>query len=242
MPPAPMSPKRAPAPARRTGAMSLAAILVAAAALATPVAVSVPATAQDAEPEAAAPAPAAKPKPKPKIEPKPKPAATQDAAGKSAQKAAPGSSPWPAGATSVSESYGDWTVSCVKPQDRPACIVVQSQGDSKTGQRKFGFELSTPKDGRSEGVVLMPFGLSIEAGIAFKLDEQNLGKGAPYASCSAEGCMVPISFPTLATDGMRAAKTLTVTGQKANSSEPAVISVPLMGFPAAFDRAVALGG
>jgi invasion protein IalB len=41
---------------------------------------------------------------------------------------------------------------------------------------------------------------------------------------------------------MRAAKKLIVTGQKAGSSDPATITVPLEGFPQAFDRAVALSG
>jgi invasion protein IalB len=124
--------------------------------------------------------------------------------------------------------------------------VVQSQGDSKTGRRKFGFELSAPKDGRAEGVILMPFGLAIDPGVTFKLDEQALGKGAPYSTCTNDGCLVPISFPTLATDGMRNAKTLIVTGQKSNDraggTEAATINVPLAGFAQAFDRAIALGG
>lgn len=206
-----------------------------------------PALAQDAEPEAPAgeePARKARPKPKPKP-PAPKPAA------KAAPAPAPPATPapatpaagvWPVGASSVSESYGDWTMSCIRPSDKVQCAVVQSQGDSKTGRRKFGIELQAPRDGRSEGTVLMPFGLAIEPGVTFKLDEQSLGKGAPYLSCSSEGCLVPISFPTLAIDGMRAARTLTVTGQKAGASEPAVISVPLEGFPQAFARAVALSG
>ncbi|MBE7247314.1 MAG: invasion associated locus B family protein [Actinomycetospora chiangmaiensis] len=203
-----------------------------------------PTMAQDADPEPDAAAVPAKPKPKPK--PKAEPKKAESKAETKPAAAAPESAvkpaAWPVGASSVSESYGDWTVSCNRPADKPICIVVQSQGDSKTGQRKFGFELSTPKEGRAEGVILMPFGLSIEAGVTFKLDEQALGKGAPYSSCTMEGCMVPISFPTLATNGMRTAKTLIVTGQKAGASEPATITVPLVGFPAAFDRAVALGG
>ena len=48
--------------------------------------------------------------------------------------------------------------------------------------------------------------------------------------------------PTLALDGMRTAKKLSVTGQKASGSDPATIEVPLTGFPQAFDRAVALSG
>lgn len=179
-----------------------------------------------------------------KSKPKPKPAPKPAAKAAPAPVASPAAhaSAWPTGATSVSESYGDWTVSCVRPEARTNCIVVQSQGDSKTGQRKFGFELSVPKDGRAEGVILMPFGMAIEPGVSFKLDEQALGKGAPYSTCTGDGCLVPISFPTLAIDGMRTAKALTITGQKSGNNEPATIVVPLVGFPQAFDRAVALSG
>ena len=202
------------------------------------------ARAQDADPAAESPpaagsaaAPKARPKPKPAPKPAAKPSPTPAAATPAAPVAA-----WPTGATTVSESYGDWTVSCVRPEAKVTCIVVQSQGDSKTGRRQFGFELSVPKDGRSEGVILMPFGMAIEPGVTFKLDEQALGKGAPYSTCTSDGCLVPISFPTLATDGMRNAKSLAIAAQKSGNNEPATIVVPLVGFPQAFDRAVALSG
>lgn len=200
--------------------------------------------AQDAEPEApaASDAPAkAKPKPKPKP-PAPKQAAKPAAATAPAPAPAASHAPWPTGASMVSESYGDWTMTCTRPNDKVTCIVAQSQGDSQTGRRKFGVELQVPNEGRSEGIVLMPFGLSIEAGVTFKLDEQVLGKGAPYNMCVADGCLVPISFPTVALDGMRNAKTLFVNGQKASGTEPATVTVPLEGFPQALDRAVALSG
>jgi invasion protein IalB len=223
----------------RSAALFLAALLSATALV----------SAQEADPAAEAPAEAApaKAKPKPKPAPKPAPAKPVQAAPAATPAAASGpTAPWPVGASSVTESYGDWTVSCERPAERVNCIVVQSQGDSKTGRRKFGFELSAPKDGRAEGVILMPFGLAIEAGVTFKLDEQALGKGAPYSTCTNDGCLVPISFPTLATDGMRNAKTLVVTGQKSNDraggTDAATISVPLAGFGQAFDRAIALGG
>ena len=212
--------------------------------------------AQDAEPDAGAPAeaaPKARPKPKPRpvapkpaakpteavksTETKPAEAATPAAHGSAAVHAA-----WPTGASTVSESYGDWTMTCTRPNEKVTCIVAQSQGDSQTGRRKFAVELQTPADGRSEGLVLMPFGLSIEPGVTFKLDEQTLGKGAPYTMCSVDGCFVPISFPTLALDGMRNAKKLLVTGQKASGSDPATIEVPLTGFSQALDRAVGLSG
>jgi invasion protein IalB len=198
--------------------------------------------AQDAEPEAPAAEEAVKPRAKPKPKPKPAPKAAPTQAAPAAAPAAL----WPAGASSVSESYGDWTMSCTRPNDRPACVVVQSQGDSKTGRRHFGIELRVPREGRADGIILMPFGLAIEPGVTFKLDDQVLGKGAPYTACNGDGCLVPISLPTLATDGMRAAKNLYVTGQKSatggGTGEPTTITVPLVGFPQALDRAAALSG
>ena len=203
------------------------------------------ARAQDAEPAAAPAAEApAKPKPKPRPKPAPHKAAKPAEAAKPEEAAAPAAAhaAWPTGARTISERYGDCTMTCTRPSDKVTCIVAQAQGDSQTGRRKFGFELQTPANGRAEGIVLMPFGLAIEPGVTFKLDEQTLGKGAPYTTCSAEGCIVAISFPTLALDGMRTAKALTVTGEKAGGTEPATITVPLTGFPQAFDRAVALSG
>ncbi|WP_091715014.1 invasion associated locus B family protein [Methylobacterium phyllostachyos] len=198
--------------------------------------------AQDAEPEAAPSEAPHKARPKPKPKPAPKPAAKPAAEATPAAAPVPAHAAWPTGASTVTESYGDWSMTCTHPGEKIICIVAQSQGDSQTGRRKFGIELQTPKDGRAEGIVLMPFGLSIEPGISFKLDEQTLGKGAPYTACGPDGCFVPISFPTLAIDGMRTAKKLFVIGHKSGSSDDATITVPLEGFGQALDRAVALSG
>nr|WP_238180606.1 invasion associated locus B family protein [Methylobacterium trifolii] len=203
------------------------------------------ALAQEEAPAAESPAEDAPAKPKPRA-PKPKPVPAKPPAPKPAPAAeapkAPAPATWPAGASTVSEGYGDWSMNCTRAQETTACLVMQSQGDNKTGRRQFAIEFRTPKDGRAEGLIMMPFGLAIEPGVSFKLDEAVLGKGAPYVSCNAEGCLVPISFPTLATDSMRTAKALVVLGQKPDGTEPMTITVPLAGFGAAIDRAVALGG
>ncbi|KQT49186.1 invasion protein [Methylobacterium sp. Leaf456] len=215
---------------------------------------SVPAAlAQDAAPDAtdAAPEEAPKPKPKPR-RPPPKPKPAEEAketkepaagAGTVLEPAAVPSGPaqWPAGARSVSESYGDWTMNCTREDNRTDCVIIQSQGDRRTGKRLFSLELKVPKDGRTEGLILMPFGLQIEPGVTFKLDDRGLGKGAPFTYCVADGCLVPISLPTLATDAMKTAQNLTVTAAKPDTKEPTVITVPLSGFAAAFARSAAFG-
>ncbi|ACA19154.1 Invasion associated locus B family protein [Methylobacterium sp. 4-46] len=195
-----------------------------------------------AAPEPApAPAPAhapAKParRPSPAHRPAPPPAAPAPAAAPSAAPAG-----WPPGASAVSEVYGDWTVSCSREGEARTCQVSQAQGDSQTGRRRFSIELRQPQNGRSEGVVLVPLGLQVEPGITFKLDDATLGKGAPFTTCVTAGCIAPISFPTVATDAMRTAVALRVTGMKQNG-EAETFTVPLSGFAAAFARMAALSG
>ncbi|MGX7709100.1 invasion associated locus B family protein [Methylobacterium sp. Gmos1] len=182
-------------------------------------------------PAAEAPAHKPAPKPAPRRTP-PKPAPKAEAA--PAPAAAP-TGAWPNGASAVSEVYGDWTVSCTRENEKRQCQLSQAQGVAQTGQRRFSIELNAPQDGRSNGLMLMPLGLSIDPGVTFKLDDATLGKGAPYTSCVQAGCIVPISFPTIATDAMKTAVNLRVTGTKPNG-EAETITVPLAGFAAALAR------
>lgn len=199
-----------------------------------------PTHAQDTE-GAEAPAGAA---PKPRVKPKPAPASRPAAPAKSAPIAAQApTTPWPAGASSVSEVYGDWTVVCAREGTVPAtCTLMQAQGSKTDGRRSFAIELRTPTEGRAAGLILMPLGLNIEGGVQFKLDDAVLGQGAPFLSCSQEGCIVPVSFPTMATDAMKSAKALSVTATRPDAKEPLVVTVPLGGFGPAMARAVALAG
>jgi len=201
--------------------------------------VAAPAAAQDAEAPAATEAPA---KPKPRKATPPKPAPAKPAPPTPAAASAPATAGWPTGASSLTEVYGDWTVTCAKADAKAdakaECAVMQAQGAK--GRREFALEIRPPSDGRAQGFILMPLGLAIEPGISFKLDEAVLGKGAPYLSCSQEGCLVPVSLPTLATDTMKTSKNLLVSATKPEAKEPVTITVPLEGFANAFARAIAL--
>ncbi len=209
--------------------LPLASLLVLAAFLAGP------ARAQE-EPAGEAPAAEAphKPAPKPVRRAAPKPAPAPKAEAAPAPVTAP-TGAWPNGASAVSEVYGDWTISCTRENEKRQCQLSQAQGVAQTGQRRFSIELNPPQEGRSNGLLLMPLGLSIEPGVTFKLDDATLGKGAPYTSCVQAGCIVPISFPTVATDAMKTAVNLRVTGTKPNG-EADTITVPLAGFAAALAR------
>lgn len=142
----------------------------------------------------------------------------------------------PNGASAINETYGDWTVDCRIANGQRLCVLLQSQGNSQTGQRVFAIELRAPKDGRAEGTILMPFGMKLENGAVLRLDDKDLGQGLRFSTCLAQGCLLPISFPTVATDAMKAGKALTVAALNLSNNEPVSFNVSLGGFAAALDR------
>ncbi len=147
----------------------------------------------------------------------------------------------PNGASSINETYGDWSVACSIADSRKICVMSQAQGDKQTGERLFAIELQTPKDGKTDGVLLLPFGLKLDDGVKLKLDEQNLGQGARFSTCYPQGCIVPVSFPTVATDAMKKGTSLIITATNvAGGSEVPTLKVSLNGFTAAMDRSTEL--
>jgi invasion protein IalB len=147
----------------------------------------------------------------------------------------------PNGASAINESYGDWTVDCRITDGRKACVLAQSQGNSQTNQRVFAIELRTPQDGRSEGTILMPFGLKLDNGAVLRLDDKDLGQGLRFSTCVPQGCLLPISFPTVATDAMKSGKTLTAAARNLSNGDPILFNISLAGFSAALARITQLG-
>jgi invasion protein IalB len=143
----------------------------------------------------------------------------------------------PNGASSINEAYGDWNVACRIDDGDKHCVFSQSQGDNKTGQRVFAIELRPPHDGATDGVLLLPFGLKLDDGVKLKIDDQNLGKGARFSTCLPQGCLVPVNFPTVATDAMKKGTSLIVTAANlSGGSEVPTFKVSLKGFTAAMNR------
>ncbi|CAD5271972.1 Invasion protein IalB, involved in pathogenesis [Bosea sp. 21B] len=180
-------------------------------------------------------APAARP-----TNPPARPATAQAPATPSVSQSATATARLPNGASAVNEVYGDWTVDCRINDGQKLCLLTQSQGDSRTNQRVFAIELRAPKDGRAEGTILMPFGVKLENGAVLKLDEKDLGQGLRFSTCVPAGCLLPISFPTVATDAIKGGKTLTAAALNLSSNDVVSFNIALNGFGPALDRLVQL--
>jgi invasion protein IalB len=145
----------------------------------------------------------------------------------------------PGGAQSVTETYQDWQMVCGQPQQGvKQCAVAQQQTDSKTGQRILGVELR-PQGDKAEGIMLLPFGLTLDKGVTLHVGEAEFGSGLRFKTCLLQGCVVPLSFDAKAVAALRKAPTLTVNAF-GDADQPVTFSISLKGFSPAFDRATAL--
>jgi invasion protein IalB len=167
-------------------------------------------------------------------------AAQQPGAKVAAQSAAPAAQ-LPNGASSINETYGDWIVDCRLIDGQKQCLLMQAQGSNQTKQRVFEIQLHVPKDGKTEGTILMPFGLKLDNGAVLTLDDKDLGQPLRFSTCMPQGCLLPVSLPAAAIDSMKKAKTLGVASLNLGNGEIVAFKVPLEGFAAATARVAELG-
>jgi invasion protein IalB len=145
----------------------------------------------------------------------------------------------PGGASSLQETYADWTVNCVQKQGKH-CLLLHQQ-TQQNGQRILAIEMVGSADGKTAtGTLVVPFGLALGAGVSLQLDEKPSEAPVRFSTCLPAGCVVPLSFDGASLAALRTGTTLKTIAKAANTNEPVSFSVPLKGFSAAFDRVTAL--
>jgi invasion protein IalB len=147
----------------------------------------------------------------------------------------------PNGASSINEGYGNWAIACRIVNGQKQCLLGYGQSDSQTGKPLFAIELQMSRDGKTEGTILMPFGLKLDAGVILTVDGEDLGPALRLATCVPQGCLLPVSFPAITVDAMKKSKTLTVASPNLGSGEVVSFKVSLEGFAAAIARMSELG-
>lgn len=146
--------------------------------------------------------------------------------------------PLPGGASTLQETFQDWTVSCQSQKDVTVCAMQQVQG-TKEGQRVLTVELRNVAGGKVEGVLLMPFGLELAKGAQLKIDEAD-GPALAFSTCLPQGCLAPVSFDAKQAAALKAGTTLNVAATALSPAQPVAFKVSLNGFGAALDRVTAL--
>mgnify|MGYP001244534852 CR=1 FL=1 len=145
----------------------------------------------------------------------------------------------PGGATSLNETYEDWSVVCVQQPAGKRCVLAQTQ--TQNGQRALTVELDPPKDGSVSGVLLLPLGLALAAGVMLQVDDGKAGGPLAFRTCLPAGCLVPLSFDAATVGALRKGKALKLEA-RADGGQAIRLTIPLRGFSNALDRVAALAG
>ncbi|MCL2429577.1 MAG: invasion associated locus B family protein [Alphaproteobacteria bacterium] len=146
----------------------------------------------------------------------------------------------PNGASSINETYGDWVVDCRVIEGQKQCLLVQAQVNNQTRQRMFEIQLHAPKDAKTEGTVLMPFGLKLDSGAIVTLDDKDIGQALRFSTCTPQGCLLPVSFAAATVDSMKKSKTLSIASLNLGNGEVVAFKISLEGFAHASARVTEL--
>lgn len=151
----------------------------------------------------------------------------------------------PGNATSLQEAHGDWTVSCrvIKSADSAKakrCTISQQHIAEQTRQRALTIELM-PQGGGTKGTLVLPFGLVLDKGVSYQLDDGAVGATQRFRTCFPVGCLVDVDFDARTVASLKAAKTLKAKAS-ADGGQEVEFSISLNGFSNAYERASTLLG
>ena len=148
----------------------------------------------------------------------------------------------PGGATSLSESHGDWTVGCGLQSDGDktvkVCSLVQEQLDSRTRQRVLAVELRPGKDA-AKAVFLLPFGLDLQKGTTAQVDDQKAGGVHQFRTCLPAGCVLEMEIAADLLAKLGKGNQLKLNAV-ADGGKDAQFAISLKGFQAAYNRTAEL--
>ncbi len=146
----------------------------------------------------------------------------------------------PSGASSLTETFDDWIVSCASANGKTQCVASQTQTEHQNGQRVLDISLiPVQQDNVYHGNLILPFGLEFARGVTMQLDDGQIGKPFIFKTCVPTGCIVPMSLDKVAVDAMRKGTILKISAVSIdNQNIPFTVS--LKGFGSAFNRASAL--
>ncbi|HBZ43909.1 MAG TPA: invasion-like protein [Maritimibacter sp.] len=141
----------------------------------------------------------------------------------------------PGNASSLREGHGDWQVACTAPEGTVRCAMTQTQV-SENRQRVLSIELTTGDDAMAaRGALVLPFGLDLASGVAYRLDEGSTGATQPFRTCLPVGCVVDVAFDTDTIASLRAGSQLDVI-VTADGGQEMILTISLSGFSSAHDR------
>jgi invasion protein IalB len=144
----------------------------------------------------------------------------------------------PGGASSLQETYQDWRVACQIAKGVRLCAISQQQ-TQQNGQHVLAIGLAAPSGNTVSGTLVLPFGLTLDSGVTFQIDDKPAMQLMRFRTCLLAGCLVSVTFDALKLAALRSGTALKVRAV-ADGGTAMSFSISLQGFAAALDRVAAL--
>lgn len=146
----------------------------------------------------------------------------------------------PGGATSLQESFYDWTVSCGLPGGRRVCLLSQIQADQQSKQRALAIEVGSVDAKSISGLMALPFGLELSQGATLQIDDATFLPPLQFQTCLPTGCVAQFKFEGETLAKLRTGKEMKINVQTFEGGRPLVMTVSLKGFVSGLARLQAL--
>jgi invasion protein IalB len=141
------------------------------------------------------------------------------------------------GASSLSETHGDWVINCEVVKNVKLCRMSQQQlMPENNNQRLLAIEFLPQQGSVLNGTLAMPFGLALAKAVALSVDDTKIGEPAAFSTCYVLGCVVPLKMDTAMADQLKAGTVLGVEAIAADTQQPIRFKISLKGFASALNK------
>ncbi len=164
------------------------------------------------------------------------PAATPAAPKADAAKTDAGNQTLPGGASSLRESFDDWTVNCALPDGRRVCALSQVQVDQQSKQRALAVEVGAVDAKGISGLMALPFGLALAPGVTLQIDDAAPFATLPFQVCLPAGCIVQFRFEGDTLAKIKAGKQLKIGAKAFEGGQAVLLGVSMNGFATGLNR------
>lgn len=147
----------------------------------------------------------------------------------------------PNGASSLTETYGLWTINCGLQEGKKVCFMHRQEVNEQ-GRIVVAMALVLNSEGAVSGNLTVPFGILVSKPVRLQVDEGKAVIETGIRTCGPAGCMVPIAFDKNHVAALRSGKQLKLAMTIAAAGEPPLnnLFVQLDGFSNALNRLTAL--
>lgn len=135
-----------------------------------------------------------------------------------------------------SQPQPNWIVTCNQTRAGLECRAGQSLFIRQTRQRVLSVAVRMPADTKKPVFLMqLPLGVYLPAGATLQIGKEE-AKTLPFTSCDQGGCIAEYAVSDAELAAIAKGADITISGQGSGSRKPFTLTVPALGFAAAYAK------